>query len=137
MKRRETGFTLIELMIVVAIIAVLAAIAIPSYQNYVAKTQVTAALSEIAPGKSGVEIALANGQAALVDAKYLGLSNPSSHCSSVIATLSEDGVASISCVVVGNPKVMGAGLSLSRDVAGQWVCATTGVSEVHRPRNCS
>ena len=55
MKRIQSGFTLIELMIVVAIIGILAAIAIPQYQNYVARAQVSEALVLV----SGAKVAVA------------------------------------------------------------------------------
>ncbi|HEY0490257.1 MAG TPA: prepilin-type N-terminal cleavage/methylation domain-containing protein, partial [Telluria sp.] len=52
-KHAQAGFTLIELMIVIAIIGVLAAIAIPAYQDYLAKAKATAAYADIAAGKTG------------------------------------------------------------------------------------
>ncbi|MHA3098255.1 pilin [Acinetobacter brisouii] len=60
----QKGFTLIELMIVVAIIGILAAIAIPAYQNYITKSQVTRAVAELGAMKTAYEDCLNNGQTA-------------------------------------------------------------------------
>ena len=54
MKQNQQGFTLIELMIVVAIIGILAAVAIPSYRDYTARAQMTEALSLLTGFKTGL-----------------------------------------------------------------------------------
>ncbi|MGE8684873.1 MAG: pilin [Acinetobacter sp.] len=62
MKSVQKGFTLIELMIVVAIIGILAAIAIPQYQNYIAKSQVSRVMGELSSVKTAMESCILDGK---------------------------------------------------------------------------
>ncbi|MGL4467874.1 MAG: prepilin-type N-terminal cleavage/methylation domain-containing protein, partial [Plesiomonas shigelloides] len=54
--KKQSGFTLIELMIVVAIVAILAAVALPAYQTYTKKAKFTEVVSAVGPFKTAIEI---------------------------------------------------------------------------------
>jgi type IV pilus assembly protein PilA len=73
MNKLQQGFTLIELMIVVAIIGILAAIAIPAYQDYTIRAQVSEGMSLAAAAKAAVALDFLNEGAAPVNRTDAGM----------------------------------------------------------------
>ncbi|WP_150644001.1 pilin [Pseudomonas fluorescens] len=119
----QKGFTLIELMIVVAIIGILATFAIPAYSDYVAKSKVVAALAEVSTGKTSYEVMVNEGNATAITPALIGLKD-STNCT-ITTTQADTGVGTIKCAVLNNIAAKG-DITWSRDAAGAWLCAYSG-----------
>jgi type IV pilus assembly protein PilA len=108
MKRVQQGFTLIELMIVVAIIGILAAIAVPQYQNYVTKARWADLNTATAPFKQAISQCLQENQGTLTScdsAAEVGVTEPSGAALGNMVSLVVGTGAAIT--VVGNSSVGG------------------------------
>jgi type IV pilus assembly protein PilA len=139
MNKAQKGFTLIELMIVIAIIGILAAIAIPQYQDYVIRSKVTEGLNLAAAAKTAVaETFQANGQLpAGTNASYglpAGSSISGTYVSSVsVAGAGAPGAGGVITITFGPAESHLSGLKLTLDpitASGSisWVCGNGAIT---------
>ena len=157
MKNLQKGFTLIELMIVVAIIGILAAVAIPQYQNYIAKSQVSRVMGETGSLRTAVEVCVLEGRTETfeVQSPAAGTTVADTTCivgatkSNLIASAedktdmlpdidySDEGVTTIKSFFAVNAAaaIKGKELTWTRETDGSWKCATS-VEAKFAPAGC-
>lgn len=131
---KHRGFTLIELMIAVAIIAVLAAIALPAYQNYVAKGQIIAGLADVRGGLTGFESHVLVENVTTYTLTDIGLPASTPRCN---LSMSPGDTGFIRCTLKGNPQVAGKTIELARIASGEWSChVDAGIDSKLWPAGC-
>src|SRR5690554_4536181 len=148
----QKGFTLIELMIVVAIIGILASVAIPQYQNYIAKTQVSRVMAETGAIRTAIETCMMEAKDAtcelgwtfsdLIGEDVTVTTIPEEQENLTVTINLEENTAKINAT----PKKVAAALTKAgfelewnRNSEGAWICGTNleGADVKYVPSGCS
>lgn len=147
MKTMQKGFTLIELMIVIAIIGILAAIALPLYQDYITKSQVTRVYSEVKSAARLADVALFDGFDPQIANKdndgFIGITGGQSNLMTLTETIGQNGVGALTAAFGKNASsaLTGMSLAMTRAADGTWTCSITGnnagFKDKFKPAECS
>ncbi len=140
MTQKQQGFTLIELMIVVAIIGILAAVALPAYQDYTKRAHVSEGITLAASAKSAVTEYFTSQAVLPKNNAEAGLPAKATIKGNAVTSV-EVGAAGIITVVYNDKVTTGATLILTPDTATNagtitWTCNAGTVDDKYLPANC-
>ena len=134
MKTIQQGFTLIELMIVVAIIGILAAVAIPAYQDYTVRAKVQEAVNLSNPHRTSLGIAcsegtlLSDGTNASNQQTDLGLAAPSDYVAKYTNTITGVGASATTGIITLQLKAIGSAIAANQTITYLGTCGAGGMT---------
>ena len=136
----QSGFTLIEVMIVIAIVGILAAIATVSYHTQIRKSQLTTIYQELNYFRQPYQILMSEG-AGVKDFSPNGLNLPeqTKYCQFEVTEPNVNGITTdaVKCTIQNLSYLQGQSLSLDRANDGSWQCRpSAGISKSFLPQAC-